>query len=146
MEWSIAVCSCRKLRSNCNFFHWIFQISKGNYVKKKRYSRFCLHGKALFEKQRGISVTYCFYPVHSKIYHFCYAGGPQLEQGKRFKLFLLSCIVCPQTSCAVLSHCFTDCTCARESVRFVLKLVARVTNYRTIVSITISIKICIVYH
>ena len=28
-------------------------------------------------------------------------------------------IVCSQTSCAVLSHCFTDRTCARESTFFV---------------------------
>ena len=28
-------------------------------------------------------------------------------------------IICSQTSCAVLPHCFTDCTCARESVLFV---------------------------
>ena len=28
-------------------------------------------------------------------------------------------IVCSQTSCAVLSDCFTDCTCARESAFFV---------------------------
>ena len=54
-------------------------------------------------------------------------------------------IVCSQTSCAVLFHCFTDCTCARESTFFVQKLVARATNYRTIVLITNSINMCIIY-
>ena len=54
--------------------------------------------------------------------------------------------VCSHTSCPVPSHCFSDCKCARESVFFVLKLVARATNYGTIVLITNSIKICIIYH
>ena len=40
----------------------------------------------------------------------------------------------------------TDSTCARESAFFVLKLVACATNYKTIVLIMNSIKICIIYH
>ena len=48
----------------------------------------------------------------------------------------LHSIVCSQRSCAVLSHCFTDCTCAWESGFFVYKLVAGATNWRTIVSTT----------
>ena len=57
----------------------------------------------------------------------------------------LSRMVCSQRSCAVLSHCFTDCLCARESAFFVSKLVARATNFRTIVLIANSIKICIIF-
>ena len=51
-------------------------------------------------------------------------------------------IVCSQTLCAVLSHCFTDCTCAREvrPLFFVYKLLARATNYKTIALIMNSIK------
>ena len=47
--------------------------------------------------------------------------------------------------CAVVSHCFTDCTYAWESSFFVQKLMACTTKYRTIILITNSITICIIY-
>ena len=34
------------------------------------------------------------------------------------------CIVCSQTSCAVLSHCLTECTYAQESAFLIEKVVA----------------------
>ena len=40
-------------------------------------------------------------------------------------------IVCSQTSCAVLSHCFTDRRYARESTFCIQKLVALATNHKT---------------
>ena len=33
------------------------------------------------------------------------------------KFFGMKAKVCSQTSCPVPSHCFTDCTCARESLK-----------------------------
>ena len=76
----------------------------------------------------------------------CVPKDIKRQQHHYLKNFVSQIIVCSQTSCAVLSHCFTDCTCARESVFFVSKLVARATNYITIVLITNSIKICIICH
>ena len=60
--------------------------------------------------------------------------------GKNVILF----IVCSQTLCAVLSHCFTDFMCVQESMFFVLKVVGHTTNYRTIILTTNSVKICII--
>ena len=44
-------------------------------------------------------------------------------------------IVCSETSCAVLSHCFTDCMCAQESYFLCLRagtVPAYATNDKTI--------------
>ena len=54
--------------------------------------------------------------------------------------------VCSQTSCAVLSYCLTECTCARESTFFVYKIVARATNQKRIVLTTNSIRVCITHY
>ena len=58
-------------------------------------------------------------------YHIIFETFDLLNQRKKLlnkcrhrNIFLL-CILCSQTSCAVLCHCFTDCTCARNSTFFV---------------------------
>ena len=60
----------------------------------------------------------------------------------------LNFIACSQTSCAVLSRCFTECTCAVEITFFCLVFrgnyvfcLARATNKRTIILITNSTRI-----